>query len=231
VVIGPDADLDRVVPSLVKGGYYHAGQVCVSVQRIFAHRAVQSDLLQRLTDAVERLTVGDPTSPETDVGPLILPREVKRVDSWVREAIDAGASAAFGAERLGETTYSPTVLDEPPGDAKVSTREIFGPVTCIYAYEDVDDAIARANALPLAFQASVYARDLEFALQTADRLAGSVVMINDHPAFRVDWMPFAGLRESGYGVGGIGYTLRDMTIEKMVIIKGEHPARTRGPVP
>ncbi|MDX1610294.1 MAG: aldehyde dehydrogenase family protein, partial [Halofilum sp. (in: g-proteobacteria)] len=110
------------------------------------------------------------------------------------------------------------VLFEPPADARVSREEIFGPVVCVYAYDTLDDALERANDLPWAFQAAVFTADLETALRVWRRIDASAVMVNDHTAFRVDGMPFAGLRESGLGVGGIPYTIHDMQVEKMMVV-------------
>jgi acyl-CoA reductase-like NAD-dependent aldehyde dehydrogenase len=110
-------------------------------------------------------------------------------------------------------------LFNPPAEAKVSTEEIFGPVVCIYPYQDRHEAIQRANSLNVAFQAAIYTDDLEVALDTVKRLDASAVMVNEHTAFRADWMPFAGRRTSGYGVGGIGYTMRDMIQTKMTVLK------------
>ncbi len=218
VIVTPGIDLDQVVPSLLKGAFYHAGQVCVSVQRVFAHDRIADDLIERLRAGVAALHVGDPTDEATDVGPLIRPREVDRVEDWVAKA---GVTAIIGGKRLGETIYAPTVLTEPSSDALVSTAEIFGPVVCIYRYNDLDQAIARANALPFAFQAAVFTADLDAALRTANRLEASAVMVNDHTAFRVDWMPFAGLKQSGLGIGGIPHTMRDMRTEKMILIHSQ----------
>jgi len=221
VLVAEDADLDHALPLITKGGFYHAGQVCVSVQRVFAHRSVARELAERLAQAATALNVGDPTSPETEVGPLIRPTEVERVGEWVKEAVDQGGELLTGGEALSETCYAPTVLYDPPGDAQVSVLEIFGPVVCVYPYDEVDEAIARSNSLPYAFQASVFTRDLDTALRASRRLDASAVMVNDHPAFRVDWMPFAGLRESGIGVGGIPYTMQDMQIKKLVVIRSK----------
>ena len=127
----------------------------------------------------------------------------------------------MGGEPLSETCYSPTVLLDPPADAKVSTLEIFGPVVCVYTCDDMDSALERANSLPYAFQASVFTRDLDTALRASRRLDAAAVMVKDRPAFRVDWMPFAGLRESGYRVGGIPYTMEDMQIKKMVVVRSK----------
>ncbi len=135
--------------------------------------------------------------------------------------MDSGGELLAGGEATSETCYAPTVLYEPPGDARVSISEIFGPVVCVYPYDDIDDAIARSNSLPYAFQASVFTSDIDTALRASRRLDASAVMVNDHPAFRVDWMPFAGLRESGIGVGGIPYTMEDMQIRKLVVIRSE----------
>jgi acyl-CoA reductase-like NAD-dependent aldehyde dehydrogenase len=219
VIVDRSADLDRAIPSLVKGGYYHAGQVCVSVQRIFVHDAVKAEFVTRFTAAVQALAVGDPLLPATEVGPLILPREADRVLSWIEEAKAGGAKVATGGTRLSDTTLSPTVLVEPPAGARVSREEVFGPVTCVYGFAEVGTAIQAANSLPVAFQSAIFTQDLGFALQVAPRLDGSAVMINDHTAFRTDWMPFAGHRQSGAGIGGIPWTMREMTQEKMIVFK------------
>ena len=219
VLIDRSADLDKLITPLVKGGYYHAGQVCVSVQRIFVHQDIKQAFLEKFTAAVAGLRVGDPVLAETEVGPLILPKEVSRVEEWVNEAAEAGTRIATGGKRISEHVYAPTVLVEPPANIRVSAREIFGPVTCVYGYAALDEAITRANSLPYAFQAAVFATDINAALLGARTLAASAVMINDHTAFRTDWMPFAGQRQSGYGTGGIPYTMRDMTQEKMIVLK------------
>jgi acyl-CoA reductase-like NAD-dependent aldehyde dehydrogenase len=219
VIVAPDADLDDTLPLLAKGGFYHAGQVCVSVQRVFAHASIVEAVAERLAALGKSMEIGDPTLPQTEVGPLIRHREVERVAAWVEEATDGGAVLRGGGRRLSDSTYACTVLQDPPAQAKVSTREVFGPVICVYGYEDVDEAIARANALPFSFQAAVLTRDIDTAMRCFRGLDAAAVMINDHTAFRVDWMPFAGLRESGYGVGGIPYTFRDMQVEKLMVLR------------
>lgn len=217
VIVAADADLDNALPLLAKGGFYHAGQVCVSVQRIFAHESVVKELVERLADAAKALKIGDPTLADTEVGPLIRPAEVNRVEEWVNEAVDAGADLIAGSKRISDTCYECTVLLNPPSEVKVSQLEVFGPVICVYAYSDIDQAIAQANAIPYAFQAAVFTRDIDTALRVSTRLDASAVMVNDHSAFRVDWMPFAGLKQSGLAVGGIPFTMHDMQIEKMTV--------------
>ncbi|MEE9270560.1 MAG: aldehyde dehydrogenase family protein [Candidatus Krumholzibacteria bacterium] len=219
VIIAGDADLDAAVPLLTKGGFYHAGQVCVSVQRVYAASAIAGEVAVRLATAAGKLTVGDPTLENTDVGPLIRHAEVDRVEQWVKEAVAGGGELVRGGKRISDSCYECTVLTNPPEDVNISRFEIFGPVVCVYSYDDVDEAISRANSLPFAFQAAVFTRDLDLAMRAYTRLDASAVMINDHTAFRVDWMPFAGLRESGLGVGGIPYTMRDMQIEKLMVLR------------
>lgn len=221
VIVDRGIDLDEVVPLLAKGGFYHAGQVCVSVQRVYADRMIAETLAHALAEAGKAMPVGDPTREDTAIGPLIRPAETARVHTWVQEAVEGGARLLSGGQPLSETCYAPTVLLDPPKDARVSTREVFGPVIAVYPYDDPDEAVHRANALPFAFQASVFTRDLGFTLRAATRLDASAVMINDHTAFRVDWMPFAGLRQSGLGTGGIPHSFRDMQVEKMLILRAQ----------
>ncbi|MEC9344745.1 MAG: aldehyde dehydrogenase family protein [Pseudomonadota bacterium] len=218
VILMEGADLARAVPSLCKGGFYHAGQVCVSVQRIFAARAMARDFAVKLAEAGKKLVVGDPTDKATEVGPLIVPAEVERVDQWVKEAVAGGAELLSGGKKIGETAYEPTVLYNPPADAKVSTMEIFGPVICVYPYDNMDAAIDVANSLPFSFQAAVFGQDIDRIMRATSRLDASAVMVNDHTAFRVDWMPFAGLRQSGHGVGGVPHSMHEMSVQKMTVI-------------
>jgi acyl-CoA reductase-like NAD-dependent aldehyde dehydrogenase len=219
LIIAPPYDRDSALAATAKGGFYHAGQVCVSVQRVFAPGAEAADFAASLADIARELVVGAPEDPATEVGPLIRAREVDRVAEWVDEAVAAGAQLLCGGEKVSDTCYAPTVLLNPPVDAKVSTLEIFGPVVCVYGYDDLDAAVQQANALPVAFQAAVFTDDIDTANKLYKQLDASAVMINDHTAFRDDVMPFAGLRESGLGVGGIPYTLEDMQIDKMMVLK------------
>lgn len=219
VIVDASADLAKALPAIAKGGFYHAGQVCVSVQRVFVHSSLARALADGLTQAAQSLMVGDPLDEKTEVGPLIRPAEITRVDQWIQEAIDSGAEKLCGGEVLANNCYAPTVLLNPPADAKVSCQEIFGPLICIYSYDDVSEAINQANSLDVAFQAAVFAQDIDVAMSIYYRLDASAVMVNDHTAFRQDNMPFAGLRHSGLGVGGIGHTIEDMQIDKMLVLK------------
>ena len=221
VIIAEDADLDDTLPLIAKGGFYHAGQVCVSVQRVFAHRSIARQVAEKLAEFGSRMSIGDPTLESSAIGPLIRPREVTRVHDWVQEAIAEGAECLVGGDLNSETSYQSTVLFEPSHQSKVSQLEIFGPVICVYAYDDIDDAIARANSLDVAFQASVLTTSIDTAMYCYTQLDASAVMVNDHTAYRVDWMPFAGLKQSGLGVGGIPYTYEDMQIDKMMLLRSK----------
>ncbi len=218
VIVTEDANLETAIPALSKGAFYHAGQVCVSVQRVFVHESIAREVADKLSKAAKNLVVGDPLSDQTEVGPLIRASELERVSSWVQEAVDMGAELSFGGYSLPNNCYVPTVLFNPSMESKVSTSEIFGPVVCIYPYSDVDQAIEQANSLDVSFQASVYSQNIDSAMYISARLAASAVMVNEHTAFRVDWMPFAGLKSSGLGTGGVPYTMEDMQIEKMIVI-------------
>jgi len=221
VIVEKDADFESMLPLLSKGGFYHAGQVCVSVQRVFVHEDIADELARELADLAQKLTVGDPLDEKTHVGPLILPREVDRVEEWVNEAVEQGAELLCGGERISDTCYKPTVLLNPPSDTRVSTLEIFGPVVCVYSYSDRDKAIQQANELDVHFQSAVFTKNLDAALDAVKKLNATAVMVNDHTAFRVDWMPFGGRDESGIGMGGIPYSMHEMTREKLMVLKSD----------
>jgi len=219
VIVEPDADLEVALPLLVKGGYYHAGQVCVSVQRAFVHQKISKQFAKGLSDLVGELMVGDPRDLATEVGPLITPQEVNRVHDWVQQAVSHGAKLLCGGEVLSDTCYKPTVLLDPPFNVKVSKQEIFGPVVCVYSYKDRQEAITQANELSYSFQAAVFCKDIDVALDSVRRLNATAVMVNDSTTFRADWMPFGGRKHSGLGMGGIPYSMHDMSYEKLMVVR------------
>ncbi len=224
VIVAPDADMEDTVSLLSKAGFYHAGQVCVSVQRVYAEKSIARKLAEKIADAGNKMKIGDPTLAETDIGPLIRHAETDRIDEWVQEAIAKGAELLSGGkkfvdEKLANSCYPATVLFNPPNDAIISQNEVFGPVICVYEYENIDDAIDQANSLDVAFQAAVFSKNIDTCMHAFKQLDAAAVMVNDHTAFRVDWMPFAGLKHSGHGVGGIPHTFKDMQIEKMMVIR------------
>ena len=216
-LIDKSANLKEVIPLLVKGGFYHAGQVCVSVQRVYVNKETEKDFIEPFIDEVKKLQTGDPCQMETQVGPLIFPREVERVHTWVQEALEKGAQLLCGGQKISNTCYAPTVLLNPPQDCTLSKKEVFGPVILIYTYEKIEEALAWANSLEVSFQSSLFTQNLNQVWEIAQKLKGVAIMINDHTAFRVDWMPFGGHQQSGLGLGGIPYTMHEMTLEKMLV--------------
>lgn len=216
VIVDKSADLSKAIPLLIKGGFYHAGQVCVSVQRIYLHKDIEKEFIRRFVEGAKKLKVGNPMDKKTEVGPLITPTEVERIHSWVK---DSKGKILCGGKKISQTCYEPTVVLNPSKESKLSTLEVFGPVVCLYSYSDIEDAIFRANSLDFAFQASLFSNDLSITLNAVRKLEGLAVMVNDHPAFRVDWMPFGGYKQSGMGIGGIGPTMKEMSLEKMTVFK------------
>ncbi len=218
VIIEKDADLTRAMLMLIKAGFYHAGQVCVSVQKVFVNEEIVYEFTKKYTRMASELIVGNPLDPKTEVGPIIDPYELERIEKWVNEAKDRGAKILCGGKRLSDSTYAPTVVYNPPDDIMLSKDEVFGPVVCIYPYRNLEEAIDKANSLDVAFQASVYTKDINIAMETVNKLNASAVMVNDHTAFRVDWMPFGGRDVSGIGIGGIPYSMHEMTRDKLMLI-------------
>ena len=218
VIVEKDANLEKALPMLLKGGYYHAGQVCVSVQKIFVHEDIASDFTKRYTAMVKKLKVGNPLDEKTEVGPIIDDYELQRVEKWVDEAKNTGSKILCGGRRLSDSTYEPTVVYNPSDEINISKDEVFGPVVCIYPYKNIDDAIEKANSLDVAFQASIYTENINVAMNAVNKINASAVMVNDHTAFRVDWMPFGGRDVSGIGIGGIPYSMHEMTRDKLMVI-------------
>lgn len=223
VVVTEDADLEHALNAIGKGGFYHAGQVCVSVQRVYAHRKIAQSFASTLAERAQKMKVGDPRKADTEVGPLISPEELDRIDQWVQQAKSSGGRLLCGGNKLKHNCYECTVVYDPDDNTPLSQEEVFGPVVCVYPYQDLEEAVRRANQLPVSFQAAVFTRNLKDAMWLYRMLDASAVMINDHTAFRVDHMPFAGLRSSGLGVGGITHTIEDMQIEKMLVINQHGP--------
>jgi len=221
VIIEKDAEITELLPMIVKGGFYHAGQVCVSVQKVFIHTSIFDKVADGLVQLTKKLIVGNQMDKTTDVGPLISPLEVDRIERWIEDSFKEGAKILYGGKRISNTCFEPTILINPAIESKVSTEEVFGPVICLYSYEDIDKAIDQANSLDVHFQASVFTKNLDIALSTVNKLNAATVMVNDHTAFRVDWMPFGGRDASGIGIGGIGYSINEMSRDKLMVIKSK----------
>ena len=221
VIVEEDAKIDALIPALGKGGFYHAGQVCVSVQRVYVHERICDLVAEKLAAYASSLKVGNQLDIKTQVGPLISHKEVERVGEWVSEAIKSGAKVLCGGTQISESCYAPTVLLNPSDSTLVSTKEVFGPVVCVYSYKEIDEAFRRANALEVSFQAAVFTQNIDSAFKAVKGLNATAVMVNDHTAFRVDWMPFGGAKTSGLGMGGIHNSMEDMQNEKLMVFKSD----------
>ncbi len=220
-IVRSDADIDQAVTALVKGAFYHAGQVCISTQAIFVHESVMKPFLEKFTLATERLIVGSALNEHTDVGPLIRPAEVRRLRSWIDEAIAAGAVLVSGNIVSGaQGQYlAPTILRDVPREVRLMKEEAFGPVVCVNPFADEDELLEWINKSDYIFEAALFTRDLTRALQIARDISTMTFVINNHTAFRVDQMPFGGHKKSGLGMGGVRYAMEEMTRLKQIIIK------------
>jgi acyl-CoA reductase-like NAD-dependent aldehyde dehydrogenase len=223
VVVAPDyaedAGLSWAASRIATFAMYQAGQSCVSVQRVFAHRDVAPALSDRIVEAVQKLVTGDPEDDATDVGPLIDEQAARRVESWVDEAVAAGARVLTGGRRDG-TSYAPTVLTGVPTDAKLSCEEVFGPVVVLDVVDSVDEAFARVNDSRFGLQAGVFTRDLQLAFRAAQELEVGGVIVGDVPSYRADQMPYGGLKDSGVGREGVHAAMEDLTEERVLVLTG-----------
>jgi acyl-CoA reductase-like NAD-dependent aldehyde dehydrogenase len=218
-VIDKSADLSRAIPGIIKGGFYHAGQVCVSTQNVFIHREIYDNVKDLLVKAASNLITGDPNHELTDVGPIITEDELLRVMNWIDEAKAMGATILAGANRIGNNCIEPTIIENTNYDMKIMGSEVFGPVININPFDDISEIIAQCNRTPFSFQNAIYTQDIDLAMNYAIAIDSKAVIINDSTAFRVDWMPFGGAKESGFKVGGIKYSIHDLIEEKLIIIK------------
>ncbi len=216
-IVHSDADLDYAAERCTTGGFSYSGQSCISVQRVFVHRPVYDNFVTALTDRVRALRVGDPLDERTDVGPMITIAAAERVAAWVADAMHGGARALCGAKRDG-VFYYPTVLVDSDPAMKVNCEEIFGPVVTVTPYEDFDRALDAVNDSPYGLQAGVFTRDLARIYRAWERLEVGGVMANDVPTFRVDHMPYGGVKDSGLGREGPRYALEEMTERRLLVL-------------
>jgi aldehyde dehydrogenase (NAD+) len=191
----------------------------ISVQRVFADRSVYDALAGRIATAVRAQRTGDPWDDGTDVGPLIDEAAARRVETWVSDAVAAGAKVLTGGTRDG-ATFAPTVLVDVPADAKVSCEEVFGPVLVIEAVDGVDEAFAKVNASRYGLQAGVFTRNLQTAFRAHRELEVGGVVIGDVPSYRADQMPYGDVKESGVGREGVRYAMEDYTYERVMVLTG-----------
>jgi len=221
LVVHADGDWEAAADKAKLHAFSHAGQSCISIQRILVHEDVADAFIARFVANAEALRVGDPLDPETDVGPLITPDDRDRVKQWVEEAVEGGAELLTGGELADEgRCLAPTVLASPPRRAKVWCEEIFGPVATIDRYSDFEDALGMANDSRFGLQAGVFTRDMGRALQAAGTLEFGGVLINEVPTFRADQMPYGGVKDSGNTREGPAYAVLELTEERFVTLQG-----------
>jgi glyceraldehyde-3-phosphate dehydrogenase (NADP+) len=221
VIVDETADIEFAVQRVAAGGFALAGQSCISVQRVFVHERVFDDFSARLVRRVDALRLGDPRDPATDVGPMIEPGEVDRVETWVREAVAEGATILTGGKRVGDVLFAPTVLTGAPETAKVCAHEVFAPVVGLYPFKDFASAVAAVNRSTYGLQAGVFTRDLQHAFDGFDKLDVGGVIVNDVPAWRIDHMPYGGVKQSGLGREGPRYAIEEMTELKLMVVNRE----------
>ncbi len=216
-VVHSDADLDFAAERCITGGFAYAGQTCISVQRILVEQSVYGKFIDILVEGVKELRTGDPMEESTDVGPLIRESDAVRVISWVEEAVRAGARMLCGGGRHG-SIVDPTVLTGTKPEMKVNCLEIFGPVVTVEPYHNFDDALRRINNSNYGLQAGVFTGDAKLLFQAYDELEVGAVIAGDMPSFRIDQMPYGGVKDSGVGREGLRYAIEEMTEPKLLVM-------------
>jgi acyl-CoA reductase-like NAD-dependent aldehyde dehydrogenase len=217
VIVHSDADLDHAAARVAFGGYYQAGQSCISVQRILVQSEVYEDFLDRLVKQVQSLKVGDPLDPTVDVGPVINRGEVDRIAAWVAEAGAQGAEILTGGEADGPF-FQPTVIARTTPEMKVRCEEIFGPVTTVTPYQTFEEALAEVNNSKYGLQAGVFTNDIARAFEAHRTLDVGGVIVNDVSAFRADQMPYGGSKDSGFGREGLRFAMEEMTEPRIMVL-------------
>ena len=216
VIIHSDADLEKAAARCAAGGFSYAGQSCISVQRIFVQSQVHEIFLEMLQSRVRDLRTGDPRDEATDVGPLIRESEAVRVESWIRESVEGGARLLCGGNRRG-SILEPTILTNTQSNQKVRREELFGPVVTVDGYEDFDAALAMVNESRYGLQAGLFTSDAALIFRAFRELEVGGLMVNENPTFRIDHMPYGGVKDSGLGREGLGYAIEAMSERRLLV--------------
>ncbi|MFQ5730547.1 MAG: aldehyde dehydrogenase family protein [Planctomycetaceae bacterium] len=217
VIIMDDADLDKAAAAVTAAGFSNAGQVCISAQRILTSGKIRGNFLDALKPKVQALTAGNQLAEATKLGPLVRRRDAERVESWIREAVDAGATLVTGGERDG-AVVQPAILDDVRPDMRISCDELFGPAVAVTQFDDIDEAIRLSNDTPYGLSAGIFTQDVDRAMRFAKEVDSGNLHINWSSQWRADLMPYGGLKHSGMGKEGPKYVVREMTEEKMVVV-------------
>ena len=218
VMIEPDADLEKALPRVITGGYSQAGQVCISVQRVLIHKDIYQPVKDKLVALAKEVKSGDPSQADVVIGPMIDKGELERIQQWIDEAVEEGATLLCGGEVDG-LVMNATILENVSHESKLYKDEAFGPVMILEAYDDFDKGIELANDSRFGLQVGVYSSSINKAMQAWDHIEAGGVIINDVPTFRVDNMPYGGVKDSGFGREGVKYAIEDMTEIRLMVVK------------
>ncbi len=217
VVVDEDADLDDAVERILIGAFYQSGQSCIKAQRILVHERVHAPFREKLVAGTRGLRMGDPKDEATSIGPLISVADAERLERWIREACEQGAKILCGGRREGAMLEA-TLLEDVPRRLPLCAKEAFGPVAVLSTFSDFDAALAEVNDSTYGLQAGVFTRDLDRALRAWDVLEVGGVIVGDSPSFRVDHMPYGGIKDSGLGREGVRFAIEDMTEIRMLVV-------------
>jgi glyceraldehyde-3-phosphate dehydrogenase (NADP+) len=217
VIVDRTADLDWAVRRILVGGFTYAGQVCISVQRAFIHEAVWDDFMAKFAEGVRGLKLGDPLDPTTDLGPMVDEHAAARTQRWVDEAVALGGTVVVGGKADG-TFFPPTILTDVPTTAQVCSNEAFAPLVVAAPFSDLDEAIAMVNDSMFGLQTGVFTNDLAGAWRAFAELEVGGVVINDVPTYRIDHMPYGGVKDSGLGREGLRWAIEDMTEIRIMVL-------------
>jgi glyceraldehyde-3-phosphate dehydrogenase (NADP+) len=216
-IVDRTANLDWAVRRITVGAFAYSGQVCISVQRVFVHDDVFDAFVERFTAAASALRLGDPLEPETDLGPMVDEKAALRTQAWVDEAVAMGGRVLLGGKANG-TYFAPTILADTPVEAKVCSLEAFAPLVVLFRFSDFADAVRRVNASQYGLQVGVFTNDLANAFAAFDELEVGGVILNDIPTYRIDHMPYGGVKDSGLGREGLRYAIEDMTEIRILVV-------------
>ncbi len=217
VIVHSDADVEHAANRAVIGGFGYAGQVCISVQRILVHRPVLNRFLDLFVPKVEALKIGNPLDETTDVGPLINEAAAVRVENWIQEAVAGGATCLTGGKRDG-SCVTPTVLTNTDPEMRVNCQEIFGPVVTVEGYDEFEQAVESINASPFGLQAGIFSNDMRAVLKAYETLEIGGLIVGDIPTYRIDHMPYGGVKDSGFGREGLKYAIEEMTEPRLLVV-------------
>ena len=217
VVIEPDASLDFALPQTILGAFSYSGQVCISIQRIFLQEKIYERFLADFVEQTKKLRMGNPLEEETDIGPMINLEAAEKTEEWVNEAVENGARIVCGGRRDG-VMFEPTVLENVKPELRISWLEAFAPIVVVYPYKDFEEALKGVNYSIYGLQAGIFTNDLKKAFKAYEVLDVGGVIINDIPTFRIDHMPYGGVKESGFGREGLKYAIEEMTEMKLMTL-------------